>query len=60
MMSLVHASLDALASAHGYDMPGWTADELAIDVVMSSPALDGVDPETLVPTVEQWLQRRKG
>jgi hypothetical protein len=58
---LVHAQLDALADAHGYDMPGWTADELAIDLVMSAPALDGRDPLALEPACAAWLQnRRKG
>ncbi|MDO9441817.1 MAG: hypothetical protein Q7T73_13095 [Beijerinckiaceae bacterium] len=56
---LVHASLDALAEAHGYDMPGWTADELAIDVAMSAPALDGRDPQDLEPACAVWLQQRR-
>jgi hypothetical protein len=59
--TIIYASLDALATAHGYDSEHWTADELAIDLVMSAPALDGRDPVELEPACEAWLKnRRKG
>ncbi|MDO9441593.1 MAG: hypothetical protein Q7T73_11955, partial [Beijerinckiaceae bacterium] len=57
----VKTYLDALADLHGYHSPHWTADELAISLVQTAPALDGVDPVALEPACAQWLQnRRKG
>lgn len=57
--ALVLASLNALADSHGYHDRRWTADELAIDVVMSSAAFDGCDPRDLEPACESWLRQRR-
>lgn len=56
---LVHAQRDALAADHGYDSEHWTPDELAIAIVQTAPALDGVDPVSLEPACAAWLQRRR-
>lgn len=55
----VRTHLDALADRNGYHNSHWTADELAIDLVLSVPALDGVHPVALEPACEAWLQKRR-
>lgn len=50
----VAASLDS-AVANGYDLPDWTALQIAEDMAEYDSAVEGIPVEELLPHVEAWL-----
>lgn len=61
LRDIVHHELDTAANENGYHLHRcWTAEDISDDLARCSPALDDMDPEKLVPAVQEWSQRRKG